>query len=183
MVDIRRYNRVDPDSRLNFRLLAGGSLDGDALPPQRQHAIGGEGSLPGFPLFQFDCGARAERVYRGTGTAGSTAFYPRYGCDAFALFQAEYRGSFAFRFRWDSVPWSDEAEEDEDWGFVADLSPDWTFFVDAGQGWSYDGVARDEELAADVGAGILLGRFGIFLAVPVTGGDGVNLFARIGPRF
>ena len=182
VIDIRRYNRVDPSSRLNFRLVAGGSLDGDALPPQRQHALGGEGSLPGFPLFHFDCGARAERVYRRGRDGRTTPFVPRYGCDAFSLFQAEYRGSFSFRFLWDSVPWSDEAEEDEDWGFVTELSPDWTFFVDAGQGWSYDSE-EDEELAADVGVGVLLGRLGVFVAVPVTGGDGVNLFARIGPRF
>ena len=182
IVDIRRYNRVDPRSRLNFRLVAGGALDGDELPPQRQHALGGEGSLPGFPLFQFDCGARAERVYRQDGDGRATPFVPRYGCDAFSLFQAEYRGSFSFRFLWDSVPWSEEAEEDGDWGFVTELSPDWTFFLNAGQAWSYHSE-EDERLAADVGVGVLLGRFGLFVAVPVTGGDGVNLFARIGPRF
>lgn len=181
-VDIRRYNRVDPDSRLNFRLVAGGSLDGDALPPQRQHALGGEGSLPGYPLFELDCGAREALVYRPGMDGGSAPFYPRYGCDAFGLFQADYRGRFAFRFLWDSVPWSDEVEEDEHWGFAADVSPEWTVFVDAGQAWSYDG-GPDEELAADVGLGVLLGRLGVFVAVPVTGGEGVNLFARIGPRF
>ena len=181
-IDLRRYNRVDPGSRLNLRLLAAGSLDGRTLPPQRQHALGGEGSLPGYSLFHQDCGAREELVYRGGLPGAGTPFFPRYGCDAFALLQAEYRGKFSFRFLWDSVPWADDAESDEDWGFVWDLSPDWTFFVDAAQAWSF-GSGPDEEIAADVGIGILLNRFGIFVALPLTGGDGLNVFARIGPRF
>lgn len=181
-IDVRRYNRVDPESRLNFRLLAAGSLDGGGLPPQRQHALGGEGSLPGYPLFHLDCAARESVVYRPESGGGATPFFPRYGCDAFALLQAEYRGKFAFRFLWDSVPWADDAEEGEDWSFVWDFSPDWTVFADAGRGWSYD-TGQDEELTADVGLGLLLNRFGVFVAVPVTGGDGVNIFARIGPRF
>ena len=179
MIDVRRYNRVDPSSRLNFRFIAAGALDGGNLPPQRQHVLGGEGSLPGYPLFEHDCGARGVRVHDGDATA---PFYPYYGCDAFALFQAEFRGKLSLRFLWESVPWSEEARDDEDWGFVMDLKPDWTFFVDAGQGWSREGRPR-ESLAADVGMGILVNRFGLFFAAPLSGGEGVNLFARIGPRF
>ena len=183
-VDVRKYNRIDASSRLNFRLIAGGSLTGSTLPPQRQHALGGEGSLPGYPLFAHDCQAREF-----TGTPAMPAgletqgFFPRYGCDAFALFQAELRGKLAFRFRWDAGPWREESEgEDRVWDFGWDMSPDWALFVDAGRGWSFDD--RDAgPVRVDVGAGILLDRLGLYAALPLTGGSGINVFLRLGPRF
>jgi hypothetical protein len=185
--DIRSYNRVDAESRLNFRLVAGGSLTGDPLPPQRQHALGGEGSLPGYALFSGDCGARAAPVARaipGEGIPGDPFFFPHYGCDAFGLVQAEYRGKLSFRFRWDGGPWRDDPRDDDatrDIGW--DMSPDWSLFVDAGRGWTHHHDRPDQETMVNVGAGILLDRFGLYLAVPVTGGSGVNLFVRLGPRF
>ncbi len=187
LLDIRRYNRVDPRSRLNFRMLLGGSLNGDRLPPQYQHALGGEGSLPGFDLFSLDCQARESRVIRAgvdEENGDLAVYYPRYGCDAFALFQAEYRGRFTFRMRWDAAPWADDGaaeigyESDRAWEFA----PDWTLFVDAGRGWSRSG-AENESLAVDIGAGLVLGRFGVFLALPLTGDGGINAFVRLGPRF
>lgn len=188
VIDIRRYNRVDPRSRLNFRLLLGGSLSGEPLPPQFQHALGGEGSLPGYDLFSLDCQARNRTVYRSPQDAADPAaprFVPRYGCDTFALFQAEYSGRFSFRMRWDSAPWRDdgdgEAAEvgvDPAWEFT----PDWTVFVDAGRGWNLES-ATDEELAVDVGVGLVLGRIGAFVALPLSGEGGINAFIRLGPRF
>ena len=107
-IDIRRYNRVSPDGRLNFRLVAGGALTDGPLPPQRQHALGGEGSLPGYRLFDLDCGARSRSVQRRTAATPADGsvdlerpiFFPAYGCDRFGLFQAEYRGRLRFRFDW-----------------------------------------------------------------------------------
>lgn len=184
MLDVRRYNRVDPRSRLNFRLLLAGSLDGSGLPPQRQHAFGGEGSMPGFGLFQLDCGARSQLVYRSATDAGeaSGAFFPRYGCDAVAMLQAEFRGKLSFRLRWDDAPWDEEDEGEEGWGFGWNVAPDWSVFVDAGRGWAQDG-GPDEELAVDAGVGLLVDRLGVYLAKPLTGGRGVNVFLRLGPRF
>jgi hypothetical protein len=181
-VDVRRYTRVDPRSRLNFRLLAGGSLDGRPLPPQRQHALGGEGSLPGYDLFSLDCGARERLVYRPT-TDGAASFYPVYGCDRFAMMQAEFRGRLGFRLRLDGAPWEDGAHENRGWGLDLDLAPDWVLFVDAGRGWSRSADRRDEDLAVDVGVGILVNRIGFYLAHPLTGGSGPNAFVRLGPRF
>lgn len=182
-VDIRRYNRVNAVSRLNLRLLAGGSLNGADLPPQRQHALGGEGTLPAYPLFALDCGAR-------TGTMrlpeDAEPFYPRYGCDGFALFQAEYRGDVTFHL--DPFGWDGDDEDEEGWtggwnGIGGDLG--WVFFVDAGTGWRR-GSALDDNVAVDVGAGILLGDLGIYVAAPVGGerdrGD-LNFFIRLAPRF
>jgi cytoskeletal protein CcmA (bactofilin family) len=185
-LDIRRYNRISPSSRLNLRLAGGASINGHELPPQRQHALGGEGTLPGFPLFSVDCGARTASVSRGLEAEGR--FYPSYGCDSFALFQVEYRGDVSFRV--DLGGWGeDEDAEYEDgqgeWssGIAADFG--WVFFMDAGRGWTGVG-GYDEETAVDLGAGINVGDLGVYFAVPV-GGDrdrgGLNFFVRLAPRF
>ncbi len=185
-VDVRRYNRVNASSRLNLRLLAGGSLDGSTLPPQRQHALGGEGSLPGFGLFSLDCGARGGRVVL-SDAEGADQFYPAYGCDRFVLGQAEYRGDLSFRVNvadWDDDDGDDDADSTE--GDVDDANVDfgWVLFADVGRAWSRDPLLFDEETAADVGFGITLGRFGAYLAIPVTDqGSGVNFFIRLSPRF
>jgi hypothetical protein len=185
-VDLRSYNRVDADSRLNLRVVAGGSLNGDPLPPQRQHALGGEGSLPGYPLFSRDCGARSSTITFAdeAGTPEAVPFFANYGCDAFGLIQAEFRGKLSFRFRWDGGPWNEDGEE-EDPGLDLDweMSPDWAIFVDAGRGWTFQDDRPNEDTHVDVGVGLLLERFGIYLAVPVTSGSGANLFVRLGPRF
>ncbi|HEX2203090.1 MAG TPA: hypothetical protein VHG91_07320, partial [Longimicrobium sp.] len=182
LVDVRRYNRISPTSRLNLRFLAGGALDGDALPPQRQHAMGGEGSLPGYALFSQDCGARGYST-----TLNDTEFFPAYGCDQFVLGQVEYRGDLSFRL--DLSDWGErDGEWEEEGGDLdeRDLHADlgWVLFADIGRGWSLDGTLGDTPTRADVGAGILLGRLGVYLAAPVTsGGDGVNFFIRLSPRF
>jgi len=187
LVDVRSYNRVDADSRLNVRVVAGGSLTGDPLPPQRQHALGGEGSMPGYSLFSKDCGARSSRVTfaESSGLPDAPPYFGHYGCDGFALLQAEFRGKLSFRLRWDGGPWGvdgggeDNAGLDLDW----DMAPDWSVFVDVGRGWSHDGTRPDEDTDVSVGAGILLERLGIYFAAPVTSGSGINLFVRLGPRF
>jgi len=50
-LDVRSYNRINPGLSLNLRGVLGGALTDTPLPPQFQHALGGPGSLPGFPLF------------------------------------------------------------------------------------------------------------------------------------
>jgi hypothetical protein len=185
LIDMRSYNRVNADSRLNIRVVAGGSLNRKPLPPQRQHALGGEGSLPGYPLFSADCGARRARVRRveGGGFPGDETLFPHYGCDAFGLLQAEFRGKLSFRFRWDAGPWREGGEDtDRVWDFGWDMAPDWALFVDAGRGWTFHD-RPDEDIRVNAGAGLLLDRIGVYVAVPLQGGSGVNLFVRLGPRF
>jgi hypothetical protein len=180
-VDVRRYNRVDPRSRLDFRLVAAGPLDG-RLPPQRQQALGGVGSLPGYGLFSQDCGARQQQVLRGTAPdPGAEAFFPRYGCDSFVLFQSEFRGKLSFHLSWDAAPWRDENPDEEHPGVGWDFSPDWVIFTDAGRGWSR--LGPETQTAVDVGAGVLVERLGLYFAVPLTGEGRVRVFARLGPRF
>lgn len=200
-VDLRRYNRISPTSRLNLRLLAGGALTGGALPPQRQHALGGEGTTPGYGLFSLDCGARREG-YRPADLNDPErdlderipSYVSGYGCDRFVLGQVEYRGNLSFRVNLGNFDDRDEDEDADDgtgedgdgWddASYSDWQADfgWVLFADAGRGWSR-GALRGEQSQVDVGAGILLGRVGIYAAVPLEGGDGVNFFVRLVPRF
>ncbi|HYR06295.1 MAG TPA: hypothetical protein VEQ60_00910, partial [Longimicrobium sp.] len=192
LLDLRRYNRISPSQRLNLRIAVGGSMSVFPLPPQRQHALGGAGSLPGYGLLSLDCGAR---LYAGTRTLGrdGTRFFNGYGCDRFALFQAEYRGDFSLHLPLGGSARSGEAEggDEEDGGgwaevrmFDADLN--WVFFVDVGAGWTSLDNHHDEPAAVDVGAGILLGDLGVYVATPVRDvydRGGVNFFIRLAPRF
>jgi len=178
-LDLRRYNRLGPDSRLHFRLLASGSLDGNPLPPQHQVALGGEGSLPGHPRFSLDCGARASTLFR-----EGEEVHPFYGCDRVILGQMEYHGLLPFS-------WSPGAsrEGDWEWGALLELRPAWTFFLNGGRGWALEGApelgpAEDSPFRADVGAGFHLGALGLYWAHPLNRRDrGLNFFVRLQHRF
>lgn len=196
-VDLRRYARLGPSSRLNLRLYAAGALNGGALPPQRQHALGGEGSLPGYGLFSLDCGARRTELVRPEDLApddGSLVgeppprFVPRYGCDRVVLAQVEHRGRLSLRLDLDDDPWEEDGEDDGGaLGALLPLAPylrdgaEWVVFVDAARAWSVDG--GDERTAVDVGAGVRVGRVGVYGAVPLRGAGGVDVFVRLAPRF
>ena len=198
ILDVRRYNRISPNSQLNLRVMSGGALNDGALPPQRQHALGGEGSLPGYGLFELDCGARAQRYVR-PGDVNHRpdepppAFYASYGCDRFALAQAEYRGKLHFMFDWNGNngdgDGGDEGQADDEgrggrrWHYGAwDSNISWVAFMDAGRAWSHT-AGLDEETAVDAGFGVVVGQVGVYGAVPLEGGRGVTLFVRLNPRF
>lgn len=174
-VDARRYLRFSPWARLGLRVFMAGSLDGDALPAQRQHTLGGEGSMPGFPLFTQDCGARAQTVERNDDRA-----YPYYGCDRLALVQLEYQASFPFASRLG-----------DRLGLGVDLARAvrWSLFFDAGRAWVEDGsragrTSGADDFFADTGLGIRIGPLGLYGAIPISGrGHDFNFFVRIGQRF
>jgi hypothetical protein len=183
-VDVRRYNRLGPDSRLNLRLVAGGALDGGVLPPQRQHALGGIGTVPGFSHFSLDCGARSALVRRPASPHPlddqGVVFHPAYGCDAFTMVQAEYRGDLRFRFRVGRDDRDDDGRRRRS-GRRTSARITWVLFADAARAWSFaDDSAHD---AADVGAGVLFDEIGIYGALPVSSGGGLRLFLRLQPRF
>ena len=188
--DLRRYARLGPGADLRLRGFVAGSLGDTPLPPQFQRALGGEGSLPGYPLLSVDCGARSTTysVFRGQEEAPvRTPTYAGYGCDRVALFQAEYRGSFSID--WD---FGDEDEWDEGWGWAPPVSfePSWSLFFDAGRGWSLaeEGtpgyLGPDSETLMDVGVGFFLGGVGLYWAWPLNGDDrDSNFFVRLNYRF
>ena len=176
MLDVRHYARVGTEGVLALRAIGGGSLTAEALAPQFQHTFGGPRALGGFAFREADCGARAETVRVQYG-ARTPSFHPTYGCDRFAVVQAEYRGGFDFGF--DMLEISDHWDGDYDAG--------WTVFVEGGRGWAYDTALTERsstETLADAGIGLFLGDLGLYVAVPVTGEDhDARFFARLGRRF
>jgi hypothetical protein len=186
-VDLRVYKRINPGSSLNFRGLLGGAMSNVPLPPQYQHALGGVGSLPGFPLFYEDCGARTLVRGRNVGE-GIPAFregvFPSYGCDRFALFQTEFRRRLFADWGLGEDP-DGPWDTDRDWFPHISFSPEWTAFFDAGRGWRFGG--HDARTLMDAGLGIYLGDLGVFYAVPLnkpesTGRSG-TFFIRLSRRF
>jgi hypothetical protein len=187
LVDLRRYNRVSPDAEFVVRAVYGGSLDGKPVPPQYQHAFGGEGTLPGYGLFSLDCGARSRPYYvervAFDAQDGVQPVFAHYGCDRAALFQAEYRGHLSFNIDLGS----DESGDWEDewlWYPSIDMSPSWIVFFDAGRGWSESDPLLDTDTFADVGVGFNLGDLGLYWAYPLEGRNrSVNFFIRLQRRF
>lgn len=173
-LDVRRYARLGPGSRLALRAFVASSLNDRPLPAQRQRALGGSGSLPGYTAFEFDCGARRSSAVYDVGT-----FYPYYGCDRVALFQLEYRNDFPF-----SRGWGRKLGADVDLGDRIG----WVVFFDAGRAWIEREAAigrgtGQNDFAADFGLGLRLGRLGFYWAVPLSGDDRSLRFSlRLGPR-
>ena len=182
-VEFRRHARLSPDQDLALRVVGGGSLDGDLPPAPFQHALGGEGSLPGYRPFALDCGARSEvlpYVHRGTGEAEPV--FPRYGCGRVVLFQLQYRS----RLNIDLSGGGNGVGFNEGRGLLdgIDLDPSWLLFFNAGRGWSQQGDLPDEPAVADIGAGVTLGGLGAYWAFPLSGDNRrLNFFLRLQRRF
>jgi hypothetical protein len=187
-LDIRSYNRINPSASLNFRGVAGGALNDVHLPPQYQHALGGVGSLPGFPLFHVDCGAR-ETIrgynYQIDDVPVLGGVYPSYGCDRFALFQAEFRGGLFVDWGLGGNKGGENQVDEWNWYPNVDLSPDWTAFFNMGRGWNLD--SDHSKTLMDLGLGIFFGDLGIYFAYPLTedlnGDRDGNFFIRLSRRF
>jgi hypothetical protein len=173
--DLRRYTRVSPGAAIGLRFVAGGRAGGAFMPAQREHVIGGVGTLPGYEQRQFDCGIRSQALL------GEVAGY---GCQRFALFQAEYRGDLDVAVRWD-----DDSDEQGRGDILSiDFDPDFVFFYNAGAAWNTDAgfldhLTTSDNWVADVGGGLELGDLGVFLAYPLAGSGGLNFFVRLGRRF
>lgn len=172
-LDARRYFRLGPRTRFALRGVFDGSPDDGPLPPQRQVVLGGEGTLPGYDRFRFDCDARS-------GPADVEDYFPYYGCDRVILAQAELR--FAV------LPGIDMGRR---LGLDFDLlsAPEVVLFADAGRAWiepesvGYRAGTGATDLHYDAGVGLRLGRVGLYIAAPLSGGDdGLNFFVRLGPR-
>ena len=182
-LDVRRYNRVAPDAQLNMRAVLGGWAHGDPLPAQRRLSLGGPGTLPGFDFRADGDGAL------GCGSA-LVAGLPAQ-CDRVLLLQAEYRSDLHLRSligedAWGAMRWRPRVE--------------WVLFADAGRGWLVDATSESApagtlrldreglpgfgQLRSDVGAGLRLGGFGLFVSRSVNGAEhGTNLHVRLRERF
>lgn len=181
-LDFRRYARVDPSSDLRLRTVLSGAMGGHALPPQFQHALGGEGSLPGYGPLSLDCGARAQEVFvTRDGQVDPYPAYQRYGCDRIALFQAQYRHTLPFNL--DLFKGGDEYNR-SGWTSGIDFEPALALFFNVGRGWSdWDG-GSDIDDVADVGLGLEIGSIGAYWAYPlIDGPKKFNFFLRLQRRF
>lgn len=179
--DVRRYNRLSSQGRLNLRLVLGGWLGGDPLPIHRRLSLGGPEPLPGYEFRQSACNAAANTgPFAGIGVAA---------CDRVIVVQAEYRGHLSLRSRYNT-----ERGEGEGLGYVTRFlrGPDFVVFGDAGQGWMVGSgpgrisAGRLPHLAswlADLGLGVDWGGFGLYVAKAVTVGQPLRLTARLDHRF
>ncbi len=164
MIDLRRYARLSPSAKLAMRALVAGSIEGDSLPAFRQQSVGGEGSLPGYELHQFDCGAHAVSAY---------------GCDRLALVQLEYQSNFR--------AFSRVARKlGRDFGLLDNIR--WLVFVNSGRAWTEIQAAGPRgrgtrDFVTDAGVGLRFGVLGVYWAVPLSDrGTGTNFFVRLGSR-
>jgi len=173
-LDVRRYIRQGGPIALDLRLVAGGSLTGDPLPPQRQRALGGAGTLPALSPFELDCGARRGDLAAIAGGGSGEIRFPYHGCDATILAQTELRGTFSLP-RPGRAPGS--AATPATWGGGG--WPEWALILDAGRGWAFDDRG-DEPLRIGMGAGIVFDLFGIYAARDASR---ANVFVRLGRRF
>lgn len=164
IIDVRRYARMSPNTKLSMRALLAGSIKGDSLPTFRQQALGGEGSLPGYELNQFDCGAHALGVH---------------GCDRLALVQLEYQSNFRALSRI-------ARQLGHDFGLLDNIR--WLVFVNSGRAWTESSAAGirgrgTSDFVTDAGVGLRFGVLGLYWAVPLSDqGTSTNFFVRLGPR-
>jgi hypothetical protein len=179
-LDLRRYTRVSPSGRVNFRVLAGGWLGGDPLPLQQRLSIGGSAPLPGYGFRRSAC----HDDITGPAFAGTQVA----ACDRVLLTQAEYRGHL-------SLHWSYGRSRPEDEAAKPPLTlqgPDLVVFGDAGQAWLVgrgpgrlpsDRFPTIGSWLADLGLGMDWAGFGVYVAKAVTSGEPLRITVRLDHRF
>jgi hypothetical protein len=181
-LDFRRYNRVSPDAQLNFRVVAGGWVNGDPLPLQRRFSVDGPGGLPGY-----DFRTQSSLNMLTCSTGGYAAGVPGQ-CDRMAVAQVEYRGDLHFDLFTD---WED------DHYMRSHTEGVWVFFADAGRGWLVGQPSAGDELTfdrsalpkfstfkTDLGLGLDFEVFGLYVAKAMSQPkEPANFFVRIRHRF
>lgn len=187
LLDLRRYNRLSPKTWINARLVLGGWLHGDQLPLQRRFSVGGIGTVPGFDFRKFQPGSiDVSQCSDGVSPPpGNPA-----QCERVALAQLEYRNELHSSF-FDFL--NSRAIRLRGIGFT--VQPTAIAFVDAGRGWivgppsgtlqySSRSIPRFGTFRTDVGLGLDLGIFGVYVAKAVsTPKEPANVFLRVHRRF
>jgi surface antigen Omp85-like protein len=187
LLDLRRYNRLSPNTWINGRLVMGGWLHGDQLPLQRRFSVGGVGTIPGFDFRKFQPGAVdvSQCSDAGLPPLGNPA-----QCERVALAQLEYRNELHSSF-FDFL----NARPIRLRGIGFTVQPTAVAFVDAGRGWlvgppsgtlqySSRSFPRFGTFRTDVGLGLDLGIFGVYVAKAVSNSkEPANVFVRVRRRF
>jgi hypothetical protein len=181
-LDIRRYTRVSPTGRINFRVLAGGWLGGDPLPLQQRLSIGGSAPMPGYGFRRTACnGDITDAAFAGTQVAL---------CDRVLLTQVEYRGHLSLHWSYGKSRPEDETGKSKS-PFTLQ-GPDLVVFGDAGQAWLVgngpgrlpsDRLPTIHSWLADLGLGMDWAGFGVYVAKAVTSGEPLRITVRLDHRF
>ena len=183
-LDLRRYNQLSPESQFNFRVVAGGWLNGDELPLQRRFSLGGPGSLAGYPFRRTGAGDDVRQCSNGVDIPLGVPAQ----CERMVLLQAEYRGDLFMSLFGD---WDDDGWRHGGWRHRAQ----WVLFTDAGRGWLVgprQGEMQYEKgqlpslstFKTDIGIGFDAGLIGLYIAKSVTDSkEPPNFFVRVGRRF
>lgn len=186
-LDLRGYNRVSPTTQLNARLVLGGWLHGDALPMERRLSLGGVGTLPGYDFR--DATLPGTDVFQCSAGPVMPAGLPAQ-CDRVALAQVEYRSELRAHFL-DVI--NSRRMRIRGVGFT--VRPAVVAFADAGRGWlvgqrsgelryKAGGVPPPGSFRTDVGLGLDLGIFGVYVAKAVSvAQEPANVFVRVSRRF
>ena len=184
-LDLRRYNRLSPEGQLNFRVVAGGWLNGDELPLQRRFSVGGPGTLPGYPFRRTGTGDDVRQCSNGVDIPLGVPAQ----CERMVLLQAEYRGDlflslfgdWDFNDSWRGGGWHHRAQ--------------WVVFTNAGRGWLVGPRSGDTQypkdrvpslgtFKTDIGVGFDTGLIGLYVAKSVSDSkEPPNFFVRVGRRF
>ena len=187
LLDLRRYNRLSPTTWINGRLVLGGWLHGDQLPLERRFSVGGIGTIPGFDYRKFQPGTLD--VSQCSDGAGPPPGNPAQ-CERVAMAQLEYRNELHSSF-FDFL--NSRPIRLRGIGFT--VQPTAVAFVDAGRGWlvgqpsgtlqySSRSFPRFGTFRTDVGLGLDLGIFGVYVAKAVsTPKEPANVFLRVHRRF
>ena len=187
-LDLRRYNRLAPDAQLNFRVVLGGWLGGDALPLERRLSVGGPGSIPGF-----DFRSRVGTVDAGTCSEGGSAppGVPAQ-CERIALAQVEYRGDLHLGIFGADVDIDRDDSRMRRYGWHTNAT--WVAFADAGRGWLLgapgdglhyhtDEVPPFGTFRTDLGVGLDFDVLGVYVAKAMSTNEPANIFLRVRHRF
>ena len=184
-LDLRRYNQLSPESQVNFRVAAGGWLNGDELPLQRRFSLGGPGTLGGYA---FRRTGTADDVLQCTNGVDIPLGVPAQ-CERMVLVQAEYRGDLFMSLfgDWDF----DDSWHGGSWHHRAQ----WVLFSDAGRGWLVGDRIGDMQypkdklpslstFKTDIGIGFDAGLIGVFAAKSVSDSkEPPRFWVRVGRRF
>ncbi|HET9011746.1 MAG TPA: BamA/TamA family outer membrane protein [Gemmatimonadaceae bacterium] len=179
-VDLRRYNRINPTSALNLRIVLGGWMSGDPLPLERRLSIDGPGTVPGF---DFRSGGVND-----VGTCATSSAPPGRPaqCERIGLAQLEYRSDLRISF-------SSDAGGAPRTRFRADGA--WIFFADAGRGWLVNAPGSTLNFGrhdfpplstyrTDIGAGLDFNLLGIYAAKALSAPrEPMKVFLRVRHRF
>ena len=181
-LDVRRYNRLAPNTQLNARLVLGGWLGGGPLPLERRLSLGGPGTLEGYD-FRKD----ALPTMTCTDPAAIEA-QPRFGtpaeCERIALVQLEYRQDLSLAL-----------DLGTNGRFRTRRAGQWVLFANSGRGWTVGPRIGERQYGAsdfpdlstfrtDLGAGVDFGILGLYVAKSVSdGSEKPNFLVRLRRRF